>query len=134
MPASACCVLCYSKFMESSKQPKMTLVEIPQVFGSIIIFIFIMSGIMALTRFSFNPFAFIQSYYAWIIGFVVLGYLLESGILEIIVNIIEGIFKGIFKVLGYLLLTLLTPLIFILILILVALIIVGSIGNFSLTS
>ena len=124
MPASACCVLCYSKFMESTKQLKLTLVEIPQVFVSIIIFIFIMSGIMALTQFPFNPFAFIQSYYAWIIGFVVLGYLQESGIMEIIVNIIEGIFK----VLLYLLLILLSPFYVIFFLLYFAWVMLGTFG------
>ena len=99
--------------MESSKQPKMTLVEIPQVFGSIIIFIFIMSGIMALTRFSFNPFAFIQSYYAWIIGFVVLGYLFESGLWD---HIYDNIIYKILEVLGKLVyIFILAPLVIILV-------------------
>ena len=110
--------------MESTKQLKLTLVEIPQVFVSIIIFIFIMSGIMALTQFPFNPFAFIQSYYAWIIGFVVLGYLQESGIMEIIVNIIEGIFK----VLLYLLLILLSPFYVIFFLLYFAWVMLGTFG------
>ena len=113
MPASACCVLCYSKFMESSKQPKMTLVEIPQVFVNIIILIFIMSGIMALTQFSFNPFAFIQSYYAWIIGFVVLGYLFESGLWD---HIYDNIIYKILEVLGKLVyIFILAPLVIILV-------------------
>ncbi|SVC66281.1 uncharacterized protein METZ01_LOCUS319135 [marine metagenome] len=104
--------------MESSKQPKMTLVKIPQAFVTIIILIFIMSGIMALTQFSFNPFAFIQSYYAWIIGFVVFGYLSEN----------ENITKGIFRALGEILKILLSPLLFILLLILLAWAILATIG------
>ena len=109
---------CFSKFMESSKQPKMTLVDIPLAFVTIIILIFIMSGIMALTQFSFNPFAFIQSYYAWIIGFVVFGYLSEN----------ENITKGIFRALGEILKILLSPLLFILLLILLAWAILATIG------
>ena len=34
----------------------------------VIILILIMSGILALTQFRFNPFAFIQSYYPWMLG------------------------------------------------------------------
>ena len=46
--------------------------ELLVMFVGMFIFILIMSGILALTQFHFNPFAFIQSYYPWMIGFVVI--------------------------------------------------------------
>ncbi len=101
--------------MESTKQPKMTLVEIPQMFVGIIILIFIISGIMALTQFPFNPFAFIQSYYAWIIGLVVFCYLIASGIWD---YIWDNIIYKILEVLGKLVyIFILAPLVLILLLI-----------------
>ena len=72
-------IACYINIMEPSKRSETTPKKLSELFRLmigeflggcvvVIILILIMSGILALTQFRFNPFAFIQSYYPWMLG------------------------------------------------------------------
>ena len=63
--------------MESVQRPINIFQGFFGFFFTAVILIYIMSGIMSLTPYPFIPFVFIQSYYGWVIGFVIYCLILE---------------------------------------------------------
>ena len=64
--------------MESVQRPINIFQGFFGFFFTAVILIYIMSGIMSLTAYPFSPFVFIQSYYGWVIGFIIYCLILEG--------------------------------------------------------